>query len=61
MKIFRASSRATKVQPATSFVERCGSVGANNGCQRNFNVNNNFSINIVAESTPVELTHFDVE
>lgn len=35
-------------EPATSFVERCGSSGGNNGCQRNFGVNNNFSIKINA-------------
>ncbi|HEX4952280.1 MAG TPA: hypothetical protein VF017_02640 [Thermoanaerobaculia bacterium] len=36
-------------EPATSFVQRCGSVGANNGCMRNFGVNNNFAILIEAE------------
>ncbi len=36
-------------EPATSFVERCGSAAANNGCQRNFGVNNNFALTIEAE------------
>ncbi len=35
-------------EPATSFVERCGSTAANNGCQRNFGVNNNFGMTIRA-------------
>lgn len=33
-------------EPATSFVERCGSTGANNGCQRNFGVTNNFAMEV---------------
>ncbi|MEO7972495.1 MAG: hypothetical protein ABIU84_02825 [Thermoanaerobaculia bacterium] len=48
-------------EPATSFVERCGSVGANNGCSRNFGVNNNFAIQILANTTPVSLQGFSVE
>jgi hypothetical protein len=48
-------------EPATSFVERCGSVAANNGCQRNFGVNNNFAIQIEAMTTPVELMEMKVE
>jgi hypothetical protein len=48
-------------EPATSFVERCGSVGTNNGCQRNFGVNNNFSIQIQANTTPVALQSYSVE
>jgi hypothetical protein len=48
-------------EPATSFVERCGSTAANNGCSRNFGVNNNFAITMNAQPTPVELTHFDIE
>jgi hypothetical protein len=49
-------------EPATSFVERCGSTGTNNGCSRNFGVNNNFAINILAEATsPVELIDVTVE
>jgi hypothetical protein len=48
-------------EPATSFVERCGSTAANNGCQRNFGLTNNFSISIEAETTPVELMQFGVE
>ena len=47
--------------PPTSFVERCGSVGANNGCSRNFGVNNNFSIQIQANTTPVSLQSYSVE
>ncbi|HRI28639.1 MAG TPA: hypothetical protein PK715_11330, partial [Chitinophagales bacterium] len=41
-------------EPATSFVTRCGSVAANNGCQRNFGINNNFYmlITAVSSSTP---------
>ncbi len=35
-------------EPATSFVERCGSAANNNGCQRNFGVNNNFGMTIRA-------------
>ncbi len=42
-------------EPAGSVVERCGSTAANNGCSRNFGVNNNFAITISAMSTPVEL------
>jgi hypothetical protein len=48
-------------EPATSFVERCGSTAANNGCSRNFGVNNNFAIMIEAALTPVELTGFTVD
>ena len=49
-------------EPATSFVERCGSVAANNGCSRNFGINNNFAITIRAESAaPVELLHMSIE
>ncbi|MBI4748109.1 MAG: hypothetical protein HY774_06440 [Acidobacteria bacterium] len=33
---------------APSFVTRCGSTAANNGCQRNFGLTNNFSIQIQA-------------
>lgn len=33
-------------EPGTSVVERCGSTAANNGCQRNFGVNNNFAMTI---------------
>lgn len=47
--------------PATSVVERCGSTGTNNGCTRNFGVNNNFAMTIVAEATPVELQSFAVD
>lgn len=48
-------------EPATSFVERCGSTGTNNGCSRNFGVNNNFAISIEAATTPVELQSFTIE
>lgn len=48
-------------EPGTSFVERCGSVAANNGCQRNFGVNNNFSIQIQANTTPVALQSYSVD
>jgi hypothetical protein len=48
-------------EPTTSFVERCGSVGTNNGCSRNFGVNNNFAMVIRAETTPVELETFSIE
>lgn len=48
-------------EPATSFVERCGSTAANNGCQRNFGVNNNFAITIEAMTTPVSLMEMKVE
>lgn len=44
----------------TSFVERCGSTAANNGCSRNFGVTNNFAMTIEAELTPVELESFSV-
>ena len=37
--------------PASSFVTRCGSVAANNGCQRNFGLTNNFAITIAADAT----------
>lgn len=49
-------------EPATSFVERCGSVAANNGCSRNFGVNNNFAITIRAEAAaPVTLLDMSIE
>ena len=48
-------------EPATSFVERCGSAAANNGCARNFGVNNNFSILILANTTPVALQSYSVD
>ncbi len=48
-------------EPATSFVERCGSTAANNGCSRNFGVNNNFALLVRAETTPVGLETFSVE
>lgn len=48
-------------EPATSYVERCGSVAANNGCSRNFGVDNNFALLIRAETTPVGLETFSVE
>lgn len=48
-------------EPATSFVERCGSTAANNGCSRNFGITNNFSIKISAMSTPVGLQRFVAE
>ncbi len=48
-------------EPGTSFVERCGSVGTNNGCSRNFGVNNNFSIQILANTTPVALQSYSVD
>lgn len=49
-------------EPATSFVERCGSTGTNNGCSRNFGVNNNFAIRILGEAaSPVELLDIEVE
>lgn len=48
-------------EPTTSFVERCGSTAANNGCSRNFGVNNNFAMTIKAMSTPVALQSFEVE
>ncbi|MDX2039771.1 MAG: HYR domain-containing protein, partial [Acidobacteriota bacterium] len=35
----------------TSFVTRCGSTAANNGCSRNFGVTNNFAITISADPT----------
>ena len=36
----------------TSVVQRCGSTAGNNGCTRNFGVQNNFSIKIEAEAAP---------
>jgi hypothetical protein len=49
-------------EPATSFVERCGSSAANNGCSRNFGVNNNFAMTITAgTTTPVELLQMSVD
>lgn len=39
-------------EPATSFVERCGSAAANNGCQRNFGVTNNFAMTIRGAPAP---------
>ncbi|MBI4915602.1 MAG: hypothetical protein HY825_07120 [Acidobacteria bacterium] len=48
-------------EPTTSYVERCGSTGSNNGCSRNFGVNNNFAITISAMATPVELQRLSVE
>jgi hypothetical protein len=48
-------------EPATSYVERCGSTAANNGCSRNFGLNNNFAITISAMATPVELQGLSVE
>jgi hypothetical protein len=48
-------------EPATSFVQRCGSVGTNNGCSRNFGVNNNFAIQIMAMTTPVELLEWSID
>ncbi len=48
-------------EPATSFVERCGSTAANNGCSRNFGVNNNFALTLEAQLTPVDLQTFTVE
>ncbi len=33
-------------EPGTSFVERCGSTAANNGCSRNFGITNNFAMTI---------------
>lgn len=48
-------------EPATSFVERCGSTGTNNGRSRNIGLNNNFSLTIYAQSTPVGLQEFHVE
>ena len=48
-------------EPATSFVERCGSTAANNGCSRNFGVNNNFAMQILANTTPVSLQSYSVE
>jgi subtilisin-like proprotein convertase family protein len=37
---------------ATSVVTRCGSSGANNGCARDFGINNNFNMRISASATP---------
>lgn len=48
-------------EPATSFVERCGSSGTNNGCSRNFGVNNNFAILMEANTTPVSLMSLSVD
>lgn len=48
-------------EPATSFVERCGSTAANNGCSRNFGVTNNFAMLIEANTTPVSLMSLSVE
>ena len=49
-------------EPATSVVERCGSVGTNNGCTRNFTGNNNnFAMQILANTTPVSLQSYSVE
>jgi uncharacterized repeat protein (TIGR01451 family) len=48
--------------PATSFVERCGSTGANNGCSRNFGINNNFAMTITgapAASANLSITKTD--
>lgn len=45
----------------TSFVERCGSVAANNGCQRNFGLTNNFAMQIMANTTPVSLQSYSVD
>lgn len=39
-------------EPGTSFVERCGSTAANNGCQRNFGVTNNFAMTIRGAPAP---------
>lgn len=47
--------------PPTSVVERCGSVGTNNGCSRNFGVTNNFAMQILANTTPVSLQSYSVE
>ncbi len=44
-----------------SVVERCGSVGTNNGCTRNFGITNNFAIQIQANTTPVALQSYSVE
>ncbi len=47
---------------ATSVVERCGSVGTNNGCTRDFGVNNNFALTIRAEAAaPVSLMDMSIE
>lgn len=51
----------TQPDAGTSFVERCGSTGTNNGCQRNFGVQNNFAITIQAQATPVELESFSID
>jgi hypothetical protein len=51
----------TQPDAGTSFVQRCGSTGTNNGCSRNFGIQNNFAITIEAMSTPVTLQSFDVE
>lgn len=49
-------------EPGTSFVERCGSTGANNGCSRNFGITNNFAIQVSANSVaPVDLQSFEAE
>lgn len=37
-------------EPATSFVTRCGSVVGNNGCTRNFGIQNNFSMEVTADA-----------
>ncbi len=38
-------------EPPTSFVVRCGSVPNNNGCARNFGLQNNFAMTIMADSS----------
>ena len=37
---------------STAVVERCGSVGVNNGCTRNFGIQNNFAMTIIANNVP---------
>ncbi len=43
-------------EPATSFVTRCGSTAGNNGCSRDFGLNNNFDIKITAQATAAVCT-----
>lgn len=46
-------------EPSNSYVERCGSVTASNGCSRNFGVNNNFAITITAAAGPIFADSFE--
>jgi len=47
--VFWSLGETATVGSSTNVVERCGSVGANNGCTRNFGVPNNFVITMTAD------------